>query len=80
MALDHPEWDLFAYSRVDSDYWEVEVLAEGADTPTEVSTGSIEGRDPAKEVREVGGQITGEIHTADAYEETVLIVDNKPAA
>ena len=71
---------MFAYSGVDSDYWEAEVSVEGADTPTEVGAGSTESGDPAKEVREVGGQNAGETRAADTSGETVLIVDDELTA
>ena len=40
LATNHPEWDLSVYSVVDSDYWEAEVSAEGAEAPTEVGARS----------------------------------------
>ena len=45
VAIDHPEWDLVAYSGADSDIWEVdsstvneEVLANGVTRGASVST------------------------------------------
>ena len=69
-----------AYSGVDSDYWESEVSTEGEDSFAEVSARSAEGGDPNKEVREVKDQNAGETQVAGATGETVLIVDDEPAA
>ena len=38
VALTHPEWDLIAFSGVDSDYWAMEVSAEKGDLATEAGT------------------------------------------
>ena len=80
MALAHPEWDLSAYSEVNSDYWEVKVSAEGVDPPAEVSAGSAEGGDPAKEVREAETHNAGETQATGATRETMLIIDDEPVA
>ena len=78
VAEDHPEWDLSAYSGVDSDYWEAE--AEGGGTPVEAGTGSAEVRDATRETEEVGGQEAWKTQVISNSEKDVLIVDNEPAA
>ena len=50
------------------------------DPPVEVYFGSAKGGEPAKKVEEVGGQNAGETQVAGATRETVLIVDDEPAA
>ena len=80
MALAHPEWDLFAYLGVDSNYCEAEVLTEGADPPAEGGVGSVEVGDPAKKVGKVKAYNAGETQATGATGETVLIVDDEPTA
>ena len=49
MALAHPEWDLSSFSRVDSDNWDMDALAEEEDTIAEVGTGATEGAGETQE-------------------------------
>ena len=69
-----------AFSRVDSDYWEAEVSDKEADPPSEVCSGSVEGEDPATEIGEVRAHTAGETQAAGATGETMLVVDDEPAA
>ena len=80
MAADHPEWDLSAYSRVDSDYWKAEASAEGGGTPIEAGAGSAEGSDATWETDGVGDQEALETTVGSGIEQIVQIVDDEPVA
>ena len=53
VTLAHLEWDLSAFSGVDSDYWDAEVSIRAKDPLGEVGVGSARGENPTVEVGEV---------------------------
>ena len=76
VALAHPEWDLSAFSRVDSNYWEAEVLVGVEDPLGEVGTDSTKGENPIVKGGEVSAHTVEKTQATGKTEETVLIVDD----
>ena len=64
VALAHPEWDLSAFSGVDSDYWDIEASADEGDHVAKVGTGAVGG--------------TGGSQAASGTEEEDLVVVDDP--
>ena len=66
VVLNHLEWDLSAFSRVDSDYWDMEA--------------SIEGEDPIAGVGTDATGASRRAEAADGTkEENLVVVDDPPA-
>ena len=65
VALTHPEWDLTAFSRVNSDYYNIEVSIEEGDPATEVGTSTA-------------GDV-GKTRAAGETEEDAVEVEDEPA-
>ena len=78
--MNHLEWDLSAYSGVDSGYWEAEASVEEGGTLVEADAGSAEGRDTARETEEVGGQKALETQVGSGTEQIVQVMDDEPTA
>ena len=78
MALAHLEWDLSAFSGVNSDSWDAEVSIEKEDPHVKVDAGLAEGGNPSTEVGEVSAHTVEGGQVANAIGGTVLIVDDEP--
>ena len=72
----HPEWDLFAFSGVNSDYWDAEVSVGAEDSLGEVDAKSAAGENHTTEGGEVGAHTAEKTQATGETEETVLIVDD----